>query len=544
MRKVIMMIALTLMAINLSAKNYTNTQVSILPAPTELEVVDGSFTINNKTVIYTDFQDESIDFVVAELRRKASLVNINKIKRVQYYPLKNCIIIKQNNDPNKESYKLEISSKNIIIYAPTPQGAFYAIQSLFQLFPWKSLKAKDVTSISIPCINVTDKPHFTYRGVHLDVCRHFYTVDEVKKVIDIAALHKLNKFHWHLTEDQGWRIEIKKYPLLTEIGSRRDDSQMAGYSSRSKMEGVPYGPFFYTQDQIRDVVEYAQERFITVIPEIEIPGHSVAALAAYPWLGCRGDQYKVWTHWGISKEVACPGKETTFTFWEDVLSEVMALFPSEFIHIGGDECPRDEWKKCPHCQKRIKDEGLENEAQLQSYINRRIETFLALHNRKMIGWDEILQGGVTKSSIVMSWRGSKGGIAAARMGNDVIMTPNSHCYFDYPQGTGEYEPLFPNKKHMLPLETVYELDPYKDLTMDEQVHILGVQCNMWTEHVKTMSHIEYMLLPRLAAIAETGWSYPEKNFPKFIKNLEHLTLFYKGLGYNYSNTYWRTHPEK
>ena len=408
------------------------------------------------------------------------------------------------------------------------------------------LKSGNAKSVEIPAVAIEDKPHFWYRGVMFDICRHFFTVDQVKEVIDMAAMHKMNRLHWHLTEDQGWRIEIKKYPKLTEIGSVREDSQVPGthYQVNCKMEGKPYGPYFYTQDQIREVVKYAADRFITVVPEIEIPGHSVAALAAYPELGCTGEQYKVRTIWGISEEVACPGKESTFKFWEDVLSEVLDLFPSEYIHIGGDECPRVAWEKCPACQARIKAEGLQNEDELQTYVNHRIEKFLNDHGRKMIGWDEILKGGVSPTTTVMSWRGSKGGIAAAKAGNTVIMTPNTHCYLDYPQGKDKtIEPPFgerrPDRPHYLPLEKVYALDPYDQLTEDEQKYVIGVQGNLWTEHIATFDHVQYMLLPRMVAIAEVGWNYEGKDFDRFATNMKRMLKLYDAYGYKYAVSYWR-----
>ena len=428
-----------------------------------------------------------------------------------------------------EAYVLTVGKKGITIAASGDAGAFYARQSLRQMIPADVITDKKVRTVVLPCCTIKDAPHFGYRGAHLDVCRHFFSVDEVKTYIDILALHKINRFHWHLTEDQGWRIEIKAYPQLTEVGAYRDGT-MVGKNWNTD-DGIRYGGF-YTQEEVKEVVQYAADRFITVIPEIEIPGHSLAALAAYPQLGCRGDHYEVAKTWGVFPEVFCPGKEETFKFWETVLTEVMELFPSKYIHIGGDECPKDEWKKCPLCQKRIKEEKLKNEAELQSYVNRRIEAFLNAHGRQIIGWDEILEGGVTPSATIMSWRGTAGGIAAAQAGNKVIMTPNSHCYLDYYQSKEkDKEPLAIGG--YLPVEQCYSFDPYNGLTKEQQPYILGVQGNLWTEYIATFDYAEYMLLPRISALAEVGWSYDNKDYDDFLVRLNHLRTYFDAYGWNY-----------
>lgn len=371
----------------------------------------------------------------------------------------------------------------------------------------------------------------------LDSGRYFWTPDQVKEFIDILALHKMNRFHWHLTEDQGWRIEIKKYPELTRVGSVRRETIVGHYANSTEYDGTPYGGF-YTQKEIREIVQYAADRFITVIPEIELPGHAVAALASYPWLGCRGEGYEVRTRWGISPEVYCPGKETTFGFLQDVFTEVLALFPSEYIHIGGDECPKESWKTCPMCQQRIKDEGLKDEFELQSYTVRRMEKWLGEHGRKIIGWDEILEGGVSPTATVMSWRGSKGGIAAAKAGNHVIMAPNDFCYLDY------YQTKDPMKEPLgiggfVPVSKSYALDPYNGLAPEERPYILGVQANLWTEYIFTSTHLKHMLLPRLAAIAEVGWAYDRKDFADFKRRMNSFRKCYDAAGYNYA-TYFST----
>lgn len=433
-----------------------------------------------------------------------------------------------------EGYILEISDKGVItISAKSAAGAFYAVQSLRQIIPVQAYETPiDLKKLELPCLKINDEPHFGYRGFMLDCSRHFWDVNTIKEMLDILAMHKMNTFHWHLTEDQGWRIEIKKYPLLTEIGSLREQTT-TGHNVG--MDGIPYGGY-YTQKDIKEIVKYAQERFITVIPEIEIPGHSLGALSAYPWLGCRGEagNYKTWSNWGVSPQIVCAGKESSFQFWYDVLDEVLELFPSKYIHIGGDESPRDEWKECELCQKRIKENGLKNEAELQSYVTHRIEEYLNERGRKLIGWDEILEGGVSKNATIMSWRGSDGGIKAAKSGNMAIMSPNGHCYFDYYQTTDrkdEHEGI----GGYVPLRKVYELNPYDKLNHSEQRYIMGVQCNMWTEYIPTRLQLQYQLLPRLSAIAEIGWTNPspaKKDVEEFIGRAKELSRYYYVYGYN------------
>lgn len=350
-------------------------------------------------------------------------------------------------------------------------------------------------------------------------------VDEVKRFIDILAMHKLNVFHWHLSEDQGWRIEIKHYPLLTEIGSVRRETVIGRYDktdeSRNRYDGKPYGGF-YTQDDVRAIVAYAAERYIEVIPEIDMPGHMLGALASYPQLGCRGQGYEVWTHWGISKDVLCAGKEETFEFVENVLAEVLDLFPSKFIHVGGDECPKERWKECPACQRRIREEGLANENELQSYFMHRVEKWLHEHGRELIGWDEIMQGGISKSAVIMAWTDQFRGTDAARKGNRVIMTPKWNCYLDYSQTSDpeKYEPIGPTR--YLSMRQVYRLDPYDRLKPAEYRNILGIQGNVWTEYIADFGHVQRMTLPRMAAIAEIAWAYDRKDYDDFEKRAKRL----------------------
>ena len=427
-----------------------------------------------------------------------------------------------------EAYTLDVTPEGIAIRGGSAQGAFYGLQSLRQLV----IDGKG----TIPAVSIEDKPYFEYRGGMLDPCRHFWTVNEIKEYIDILAMHKMNRFHWHLTEDQGWRIEIKRYPELTRVGSIRKETLVGQYMHSNEYDKTPYGGY-YNPKEIREIVKYAAERFVTVIPEIELPGHAVAALASYPWLGCKGEGYEVRTTWGISTEVYCPGKESTFEFLQNVLAEVIELFPSKYIHIGGDECPKESWKECPLCQKRIKDEGLKDEYELQSYTVHRIEKWLREHGREIIGWDEILEGGISKTATIMSWRGSQGGIAAAKAGNHVIMTPNTHCYLDYYQtNTPVYEPQ--GIGGFLPMSRVYQLDPYDQLNDEERSYILGVQANLWTEYIATFTHVKHMLLPRLAAVAEVGWAYDRKDFEDFRHRMTSLRKTYDAAGLNYATYFF------
>ena len=457
-----------------------------------------------------------------------------------------------------EGYGLDVTRRLVTVRASSQRGVLYAIQTMKQLLPvaiYGEGPAAETVAWTMPCLRIEDAPRFAYRGQHLDVSRHFFPVDEVKRVIDIMALHKLNTLHWHLTDDQGWRLEIKRYPRLTEVGSVRRHTMVGKQWGSS--DNTPYGGY-YTQDEVRDVVAYAAENGITVIPEIDLPGHMLTALAAYPELGCTGGPYEVWGEWGVAKEVLCAGNDKTFEFLEGVLTEVMELFPSEYIHIGGDECPKERWEQCPKCQARIRALGLKDDAEfkaehyLQSYVTKRVEKFLADHGRRIIGWDEILEGELSPSATVMSWRGTEGGIKAAKMGHDVIMSPTSHLYFDYYQARDvENEPLAIGG--YIPVERVYEFDPSfeGELTPEEAAHILGVQANLWTEYIPTSSQLEYMLLPREAALAEVQWCRADnRSWERFLGSLSHLTDIYRARGYNFAKNVFgvsaqtRNNPEK
>ena len=435
---------------------------------------------------------------------------------------------------NPEGYRLTVTSEGIEIAGGSEAGIFYGAQALRKAIPAEA----EGMDVELPAVTIHDAPRYGYRGLHFDVSRHFFPVDSVKKFIDMQVLHNMNTLHWHLTDDQGWRIEIKKYPKLTEVGSQRKETVIGRNSG--EYDGTPYGGY-YTQEQIKEVIDYAKKRFVTVVPEIDLPGHQQAALAAYPELGCTGGPYEVWTQWGISDDVICAGNDQAMEFLEDVLAEVIDLFPSEYIHIGGDECPKVRWKTCPKCQARIQKEGIKGdkkhsaEEYLQSYVIQRMEKFVESKGRHIIGWDEILEGGLAPNATVMSWRGVAGGIEAAKQHHNVIMTPNSYLYFDYYQSTDtEHDPLAIGG--YLPIERVYSYEPMPaSLTPEEQKYIVGVQANHWTEYIPTYAQLEYMALPRWAALCEVQWTNPEKkDYANFLSRLPQLIKLYDTLGYNYA----------
>jgi len=441
----------------------------------------------------------------------------------------------------KEGYSLTVTKKEVKILAAFPAGVFYGIQTLLQLLPPEIYANKVIEGIKwiIPCVQITDKPRFLWRGFLLDVSRHFFPSSYIYNVLDYMAMHKLNRFQMHLTDDQGWRVEIKKYPKLTEVGAWRVNQEDKKWNSREAQkpgEKATYGGF-YTHDDIRKFVAYAAQRNIVIIPEIEMPAHATASLASYPEFSCTGSPLTVLPG-GIwpCNNIYCAGKEATFTYLQDVLTEVIALFPSEYIHIGGDEADKSQWTKCPLCQKRIKAEGLKNEKELQSYFIRRIEKFLNSQGRKLIGWDEILEGGLAPNATVMSWRGTQGGIDAAKAGHPVVMTPTSHCYFDYYQGNPDSEP--PAIGGFLPLEKVYSFDPVPPgLSADEAKMILGAQANLWTEYISDSSHADYMTFPRLTALSELCWTSPgHKDFDDFSMRLPEQLKRFDVMGINYSKT--------
>lgn len=518
-----------------SALMAQNADFHVVPLPKQVKATQaGHFELDDKTLVYCPQGNKELkrlagflaDFVEESTGIKLTVTNAP----VQRKCIRLSVSLK---DKNPEAYRIRANSEIILLEGASEAGLFYAVQTLR-----KALPAGTAQRVLIPGTEVYDAPRFAYRGAHLDVSRHFVGPDSMRRFIDMLALHNINRLHWHLTDDQGWRVEIKKYPRLTQVGSRRSET-VIGHNS-GKYDGVPYGGF-YTQKEIRQLVDYAAARYITIIPEIDLPGHMQAALAAYPELGCTGGPYEVWRQWGVSDHVLCVGKDRTFDFIDRVLGEIIRLFPSQYIHVGGDECPKTQWKQCALCQQRIRDNHLESdgkhsaEERLQSYTIRHVAQFLKQHGRRMIGWDEILEGGLPPEATVMSWRGEAGGIEAARQGHDVIMTPNTYLYFDYyqsqdtanePEAIGGY----------VPLEKVYGYEPLPaGLSAEEQKHIVGVQANCWTEYMKTYRQVEYMELPRMAALCEVQWCNPEqKNFDDFVQGrLQRLAGLYRLKGYNY-----------
>ena len=507
-----------------------------IPLAQQIEMQDGfTFTINNNVKISiankSKAQKRNAEYLQAFLQESKGI----SLKIVS--SKKETGIIKLGLDTsiaNAEGYRIKIEKYKISITGKTEAGVFYGIQTLC-----KSI-ASDTTKngIQLPPVEINDAPRFAYRGMHLDVARHFFSVDFVKRYIDILALHHINTFHWHLTEDQGWRIEIKKYPELTKIGSQRAQTVVGRYNS-GIYDSIPYGGF-YTQKQIKEIVKYAADRYITTIPEIDMPGHMLAALTTFPHLGCTGGPYKVAETWGIFDDVLCPGKESTFTFVENVLSEVINLFPTKYIHIGGDECLKNKWTTCPKCQERIISEGLNTDSlhspeyKLQSYFITRVEKFLNSKGRQIIGWDEILEGGLAPNATVMSWRGIVGGIQAAKSGHKVIMSPNSHLYFDHYQFQSPTEPYA--ICCFSPVEKVYNYEPIPaELNETEAKYVIGTQANLWTEYIASEKHAEYMLLPRLAALSEVQWTAPaQKNYSDFLIRLPFLADIYQMRGYNFA----------
>ncbi|MGL4364867.1 MAG: beta-N-acetylhexosaminidase [Bacteroidales bacterium] len=511
--------------------NADNTKViHIVPQPVSCEIAsNGAFIFKMHTKIYAPNNENYIKTAKIFAKQMESIFGFTPIVRKGYKS--SDINITQRDDLAQEEYMIEITQTQIKISVGAEQGAAHALQTLRQII---LQTIRDEHSARIPQLVIKDKPFFAYRGMMLDVCRHFSPVEEVKRFIDILALHKINKFHWHLTEDQGWRIEIKRYPKLTEYGTTRKETVVGHALYSKKYDGKPYGEgLFYTQDQIKDVVAYATERYIAVIPEIELPGHALAALACFPELGCTGGPYEVSPTWGVFDDVYCAGRETTFEFLQNVLDEVVDLFPSQYIHIGGDECPKARWKKCPNCQARMKVEKLKNEDELQSYFIRRIEQYLKDKNRSIIGWEEILHGGVSPTATIMAWQSAQAGIDAAKLGNQVIMTPTKNYYFDYYQSKDTINEPFAIGGYV-PVSKVYEFDPYDKLNNNEKKAILGVQANLWREYIKTFEHVEYMTLPRLAALAEGGWSYDRRNYESFLERMQSLKVLYDKEGYNYA----------
>ncbi|TRX49706.1 beta-N-acetylhexosaminidase [Fulvivirga sp. M361] len=512
-------------------------QYHLIPLPQKVVTREGKFHLKADTKIILTQQSEETGPISEFLRQFLKEATGHDLEIMHSSKPENGSIF-LTLDPSQtapEGYTLKVDTEQVTISAKAAAGLFYGVQTMRQLLPVAvEGPASHDAIIAIPNVAIEDTPRFSYRGMMLDVARHFYTVDEIKQFIELLVMHKMNIFHWHLTDDQGWRIEIKKYPKLTEIGAWRKETRVghAGDGS-SRYDGKRYGGF-YSQEDIKEIVTYAKKKFVTVIPEIEMPGHSQAALAAYPKLACNPGPYEVSTTWGVHKEVYCP-KEEAFGFLEEVLKEVFALFPSKYIHIGGDECPKDRWKECLDCQTLIQKEGLEDEHELQCWFITRMEKFINDHGRKIIGWDEILEGGLAPNATVMSWRGVKGGIEAAKQKHDVIMTPTSHCYFDYYQSEEtDKEPLAIGG--FLNVQKVYSYEPVPDeLTGDETKYILGAQGNVWTEYIPTYEHVQYMVLPRMTALSEVVWSDKQnRNWDDFKERLKVQLKRFDAAGINYA----------
>ncbi len=510
-----------------------STQLNLIPAPRSIEMSSGEVLLSSRIVIVASrkaeraaqhlrklFQNgpETSVMVVPDPGSDTFLTERTDLPHASFVRMEDARL-------DEESYHLEISDTGIAI-AASESGFLSAVQTLRQLLPpeWENPTNSNPSQAVLPIVTIDDSPRFRWRGLHLDVSRHFFTVDDIKRTLDLLALYKFNRFHWHLTDDQGWRIQINSHPELTSIGAWRTEK-----------DGSRYGGF-YTQEDVRDVVAYAAERGISVLPEIEMPGHGLAALAAFPQLSCRKKALTIWSGGGIAEDVFCAGREETFALVFDVLDEIATLFPFPLIHIGGDECPKNRWKECPDCQTRIQTEGLQDESELQSYFIRRVEKHLEPLGKSIVGWDEILEGGLAPGATVMSWRGVEGGIAAARADHNVVMSPTSHCYFDYRQSGNPGEP---GPTHFDPpvtrLRDVYEFEPVPALLEPEHAkRILGGQANLWTEDVDSMERVEYMLFPRLEALAEVLWSPRSLRDWDSFKNrlafhaqrLEHLSVNY------------------
>lgn len=524
--------------------------INIIPQPVSVQPGNGQFLLTKKTVIAArDEEDRKTAKVFNEYLKQAYgfTLDIDRQESKNYIRLSTKKFIKA---PDKDAYTLTVGKNGITIEGDTYAGTFYGIQTLIQLLPATPNTKLKKPNFSIPIVTVNDYPRFNYRGMHLDVGRHFFPASYVKRYIDFIALHKMNYFHWHLTEDQGWRIEIKKYPELTSVGGYRNGT-IIGHHPGTGNDNQRYGGF-YTQDEVRDVVKYAADRHITVVPEIEMPGHSSAAIAAYPWLSCFPNEEtnmgknpseaskqqhgkKVQETWGVFPDIFCAGKDSTFQFLEAVLDEVLPLFPSRYVHVGGDEAPKENWKRCPACQARIRQEGLKDEHELQTYFITRMEKYLNSKGRTLIGWDEILEGGLAPNAVVMSWRGEKGGIEAAKQKHDVIMTPGNPVYFDHSQSKNDDSLTIGG---LNTVDAVYNYEPVpKELTEEEGKYVLGSQANLWTEYIGYPAKVEYMIFPRMSALSEVLWSPKEaRNWDDFQKrmatqyqryNLWHVNYFNK-----------------
>lgn len=540
MKKILILLSAVITAVSCNHEN--RACLDVVPYPNEVQIKSGEFNVAGADVRYGLAVDDRTKALLNGFAQHLSLVTGSVSDVYEGIPGNGFSFILDSDMP-EEHYVISVEKKVVHIRASGLSGFNYAIQTIKQMLPVEIFGKSEAADKDwvLQCCQIKDHPRFGYRGLHMDVSRHFFDMDEVKRYIDIMEVHKLNTLHWHLTDDQGWRIEIKKYPRLTEVGSIRKETLIGHLFEGEKYDNTPYGEgCWYSQEQIKEIIEYAASKGIEVIPEIDLPGHMLAALAAYPQYGCTGGPYDVWGRWGVADDVLCVGKEETMKFLEDILTEVCELFPSEYIHIGGDECPKVRWEKCPACQAKIAELGLKDddkyqaEHYLQGYVTNRMEKFLAEKGKKIIGWDEILEGEIAPNATVMSWRGESGGFQAVRMGHDAIMTPNTFYYFDYYQSLDkENEPLAIGG--YLPVEKCYSYEPYAEgMTDEEKSHILGVQANLWTEYITTPDHLHYMLLPRLAALAEVQWCEPDvKNWERFYDSADKFCAIYDVMGYKY-----------
>ena len=532
--------ALILLAAATAAHAAKTVPVNIIPRPNDITLGSGTFKVPGAPVSYDFALSINSVHLIKDFADRLGTLTGKPCKISGKVGKKGFIFTRDNLIP-AEGYNLDITGNAVTVAVSDYKGLVNALQTIAQLLPLEYFGSEPAPKADwlLPQLSIKDAPRFGYRGLELDVARHFFPADEIKKLLGVMALYKMNRFHWHLTDDQGWRIEIKRYPKLTTIGSVRAQTIVGHQKKSTEYDGIPHKGF-YTQEQIKDIVAFADSLGIVIIPEIDLPGHMVAALASYPELGCTGGPYEVRQRWGIANESLCAGREMTMRFLEDVLTEVMALFPSEYIHIGGDECRKGEWEKCVFCQRKIEELGLKTddhwtkEQYLQGYVTARMQKFLAENGRKLIGWDEILEGDLQPGATVMSWRGTKGGIKAAKMGYDAIMTPNTYMYLDYYQSDRkDLEPLAIG--HYLPVDTTYSYNPVKGIPEECHKHIKGVQANIWTEYIATPEHMEYMAFPRAMAAAEVGWTQEEnKSFVRFKADLPSHFRMLRKLGVNYS----------